>query len=224
MRLDELIKSGTEEDLAINLTKIGNTLVDSASCIKLKDKSDILSYCIRNLVQYSAKQLSRLAQMINDPIEFQAWVARNLFESTLIIEYLIKKPSAAKNFISQKATDEIEIYEGMLSLESDMPSSSKKPILDRIQHIQSTLEKHSLEKTKPWQTSWLASETGNKDEYQAFFKLYSKYVHPSSWTVLGEQNEIDTPVYRNGFLIQSQYYASRIHKLACDYCESCKYN
>lgn len=219
MRFVDFVTSGTNDEFVTNLNNIGNSLSNTAASIKLEDKSDILACCICNLVQYSAEQLSRLAKMITDPIEYQAWAARNLFEATLLIEYLIQNPNAANNFISQKATDEIEIYEGMLSINTDMPSLLIQPMLDRIQHIERTLEKHSFKKTKPWTTSWLASQTKNENEYKAFFKLYSKYVHPSSWIVLSVQNEIDTTTYRNVFLIQSQYYASRIHKLARDYCK-----
>ncbi len=46
-----------------------------------------------------------------------------------------------------------------------------------------------------------------KSEYEGFYKFYSKYVHPSAWTVLSDEDEYDTEAYWEIFLIQAQLHS-----------------
>src|SRR5207237_306565 len=77
--------------------------------------------------------------------------------------------------------------------------------------------KHGVAESRPLAVSVLAKQTGNQDEYEAFFKLYSKYVHPSAWLVFARVDEADTPAFRNVFFIQAQYSGAKILKLIQDY-------
>jgi len=166
------------------------------------------------LVVYASAQLRRLASLYSAGIEFHAWTARNLFEACLLCEYLLSDPPRAKEFIAQKASDELRINEGFISLSADPNDLNLQPVIERNEHIRRALAKHSLPETRDWQVKFLAKETNNEAEYEAFFKLYSKYVHPSAWLVLAAPNETDKPEHRNVFLVQAQYYGARILKLA----------
>ncbi|MGH7492959.1 MAG: DUF5677 domain-containing protein [bacterium] len=63
---------------------------------------------------------------------------------------------------------------------------------------------------RPLRLSELAKKVDMEKEYKAFFKLYSKYVHPSSWIIIGAEEEINGSMYRDTFLLQLQVYASMI--------------
>jgi hypothetical protein len=118
----------------------------------------------------------------------------------------------------QKAYDELEINEGFLSLKTANTSeTSINLIRNKMDYIKEIMNKHKLTPSKNWNVNYLAEQTNNKLEYKAFFKLYSKYVHPSSWIVNSRNNEYDNPVFKNIFILQGQHYASCITKLISEY-------
>lgn len=57
-------------------------------------------------------------------------------------------------------------------------------------------------------TASQAEAVGEKAEYEAFFKLYSKYVHPSSFLLNGNPKSVHSPVFFNILVIQAQRYAA----------------
>jgi hypothetical protein len=79
------------------------------------------------------------------------------------------------------------------------------------------MKKQELTPSKNWSVNYLAKQTNNILEYKAFFKLYSKYIHPSSWIVNSYKNEYDNPVFKNIFFLQGQHCASCITKLISEY-------
>lgn len=83
--------------------------------------------------------------------------------------------------------------------------------------INNTLNECNLIARSHWTVGMLAKKTGNKEEYDAFFRLYSKYVHPSSWLINAQVNDSDNPVLRNVFLLQSQFYTTYLLKVASNY-------
>jgi hypothetical protein len=89
-------------------------------------------------------------------------------------------------------------------------------ITDRIKELNNTTVKYdrTLHKHKP--TAILAKETGMEEEYRAFFKLYSKYVHPSAWVIHGSTERVHRFEIKQTFLVQAQRYAGSIAKIVSD--------
>lgn len=172
---------------------------------------------LRGLCNYTVVLFERLIANQNAPIEFIAILARNLFECYLLISYIIEEPSSAKEFIGQKAYDELAINEGFLALKTPASEGSIKIVQERMDYIQALMESAELAPSKHWTVGYLAQKTNNKIEYDAFFKLFSKYVHPSSWLVNGRDDEYDNPVFRNIFFSQGQICTKRIVKLMYKY-------
>ena len=136
----------------------------------------------------------------------------------MLIEFIIKYPSKAKDFVSQKPYEELEINEGFLSLTNEKTSEAPvKMIHDRIDFINKLIKDHELTPGRHWSVNRLADETNNKVEYDAFFKLFSKYVHPSAWIMNSHDYEYDNPVFRNIFFLQGQLYVKRIIKSIHNY-------
>jgi hypothetical protein len=217
MKFGDKVKFDSSKEIVSNLSKLHLDLKISASKVPV-GMNDYPGFALRNLVAYSSFLVERLISYLEFPIELSAWTARNLFECYLIAAYIVPDPIKAKEFLTQKATDELEIYDGILSLKhSTNTKGVEKPIKDRMEHIKNTMKKHGLNQSKHWTVGMLAKQTGNKEEYEAFFKLYSKYVHPASWLINGEKSEFDNPTYRNIFLLQSQHYMGCLLKIASDY-------
>ena len=178
------------DDVNTNFRKIISVLNEEVSKLLLKGEVDYLLFALRALTNYSGELFDRLISHQDLPIEYNAISARNLFECYLLIAYIISEPSKAKEYLSQKAYEEFEISEGFLSLKTaNTPETSMKLIQDRMNYVKDLMNKHELTPSKSWHVSYLAEKTNNKLEYKAFFKLYSKYVHPSSWIVNSHENE-----------------------------------
>lgn len=218
MKFGDKIIYGSTADVNENLHKIILILNEELSKMLLKQGKDYPLFALRALTNYTGVLFDRLISHKDFPIEYNAISARNLFECYLLIAYIISDPSKAKEFLSQKAHDELQISEGFLSITTANTSElAIKPIKDRIEYIKELMKKNELTPSKSWTVIDLAQKTNNETEYKAFFKLYSKYVHPSSWIVNSHNNEYDNPVFKNIFHLQGQHYASCITKLVSEY-------
>lgn len=218
MKFEDITRFGSIEETKRNLSQLQMKLQVSASEVPIVVNNDYTGHALRNLVTVSSTLLERLIKYLEEPIEMSAWIARNLFECYLISVYITSDPEKAKEFLVQKASDELEIYEGILTLNRlSQTKSNETPILERMEHIRKTMKMHNLVQAGHWTVGMLGKKTDNKEEYDAFFKLYSKYVHPSSWLINSQLNEVDNSVFRNVFLLQSQLYCSYILNVTSDY-------
>lgn len=209
---------GSTDEVNASLHKITSVLNEEVSKLLLKQGENYQLVALRALTNYTCEVLARLISHKDFPIEYNAISARNLFECYLLIAYIISDPSKAKVFLSQKAYDELQISEGFLSITTGNTSDvTIKSIKERMEHTKELMKKNGLTPSKSWTVIDLAQKTNNETEYKAFFKLYSKYVHPSSWIVNSRDNEYDNPVFKNIFLLQGQHYASCITKLVSEY-------
>ncbi len=217
MKMNDKIQLGTDQAVKENLDKIVRLIIDQAQQIAPDDKDDVVSEIIRRTSLYAALQLRMMIDLYDHPIECIAWISRNLFEMNLIIEYSLKFPDKAKDFGLQKGSDEKEILEGVLSLDAGGSRDNVITLQERISHINNVLKKYGKNDSKHFPVKGMADQVGMEDDYNAFFKLYSKYVHPTSWLIFATEEEKANETYKNTFLIQAQYYSSRILKICEDY-------
>lgn len=212
---------GSTDGVDVNLHKIISAINDEVSKLVLKQEMDYPLFSLRAIANYTGVLFDRLISHQNFPIEYIAISARNLFECYLLTAYIISDSSKGEEFISQKAYEELEINEGFLSITTTNTSETIiKSIRDRMEYIKEIMKRHELTPSKNWNVNYLAKQTNNELEYKAFFKLYSKYVHPSSWIMNSHKHEYDNPVFKNIFILQGQHYASCIVKLISDYLDN----
>lgn len=221
MKFGNKVIYNSTDDIRANLNESILQLNDRVSKLNEKEGLDFVIISLRSLTSYTSMLLERLAIYQQSPIEFIALSSRNLFECYLLVAFILSDPSKAKEFVGQKASEELEINEGFLSItKPGTPEATVKSIQDRMTYIKELMKNHEIPIEKHWTVSNLAKQTNNKVEYEAFFKLYSKYIHPSSWILNSQANEYDNPVFRNIFVMQGQHYAGCIQKLVSNYLRS----
>ncbi len=209
---------GSTENVNEKLNEVIFALNGAVSELIRKQENDYPLFALRGLGSYTLVLFDRLISHQDFPIEYIALSARNLFECYLLTAYIIKNPSKAEEFIGQKAHEELEINEGFLSLTTaNTPKTIINEIQVRMDHIRDLMKNHGLTPSKNWNVNYLAEQTNNRLEYKAFFKLYSKYVHPSSWIVNSVQDDYGNPVFKSIFFFQGQHYASCITKIVSQY-------
>jgi len=112
-------------------------------------ENDYLLLALRGLANYTGVLFDRLISHRQLPIEYSAVCGRNLFECYLMVAYILKEPSKAKEFISQKAFEDLEINEGFLSLTTATTSeASIKQIRERMDYIKEVIKTNGLTPVK----------------------------------------------------------------------------
>lgn len=180
-----------------------------------KRKRDHLNVSLSNLIHKAALEMKRLASVYPESTETLAWCARNLFEINLIIRAIIGSESDLLCWIGQRASDEIDLINGMLDLEDD-PSSVHSEILQkRIAEIKDICKRHGIVPAKPFKIIDLAKRFNLEKEYRALYKLFSKYVHPSAWQINGDQQALTSTEALNIFIVYAQIYSGDLFNRVC---------
>ena len=204
-RLKDITVRGSDEDVVRNLTTIAVKLAEFDRIVPTLPVDDFMGIAAKRLLAYQANELNAAALCLRIDLHAFAWRVRNIFEGFLLLEYTTKSAQNAKIFVAQKIADEITILEGVLSLDpTSQPDNTE--ITRRKDKATAVLAKHGINKASPWRVDFLAAQTNHSSEYGAFYKLYSKYVHPSAWTILSAADEYNNKDYWEVFIIQAQLY------------------
>ena len=143
----------------------------------------------------------------DEPPEFFAWTARNLLEISFITEYVAKDGENLKKFLNRALDDIKDFGEGLKELTFED--------LEAIKTIEETQNKYELSKyilkgKMPWRTKDLAKDVGKEKEYKSFFKIYSKYVHPTPWLIISNKRHILHEDGKKAFFNQGYIYCERV--------------
>jgi len=173
-----------------------------------KDKSsgkDYRRFVDINVLTRAITELQRIGKNTLDN-EAVAHAARNMFELNMIYRYTNINTDNLKEWLGNKCQDEIDILEGVLKLSQNLDSDNERILKERLSHIRLTAEKHSIKVSKQLTTKALADKVGLATEYDGLFKLYSKFVHPTSWLINSKDEEVTSFEYKTILLIQFQTY------------------
>jgi hypothetical protein len=202
-----VIGDPAEELRAIQL--IGLALLDAAGRMNHERPQECRRMVVPPILMAAAHSLFLAgAAGLETPIQIVALAVRNTFELWLRFKHVTSSDDNCQRWRNENITDQIQIYEGMLKLPG--PANSKNLIREEIQRISKVATERGL---KPGgglaQPGDLARELGELEDYAAFYKLYSKLVHPSSWSV-NSPTAVETPMYRQTLVANAQIYGWRL--------------
>jgi len=169
-------------------------------------------YALLKISTAARSGIQRLKDAVqqNDTNVVFAWLARNIFELDLVTRFVLKEPTNYKSLEKQFYKDEIEMFEGYKLLIEDTVAD---PGIDaRLKNLRDKWESVDTEKGMPSNIREIAEYVGAKEEYQIFYKTYSKYVHPSIWLIFAPSKLKQNPGFRNIFMMKSQRYAINIYE------------
>lgn len=216
------ISFGTPDDVVTavtHLVELHSGLLHRIVGSAQRDKRSVAFFNLAKRCGFELEQL-RLWLLVGQTAatETLAWHTRNLFELNLIVRYVLKSSKNLDLWEGQTAKDEIDFLRGILGVVSDKESSDAKVIAERIAHVQSLVERHGVQvPTSKEKLGYLdmASSLGLEDEYRALYRLFSKYVHPSSWLVNTSDENAQCWQYRQIFIIRAQMYAWDTYTRLC---------
>lgn len=144
------------------------------------------------------------------PLEIIALSARSVFELFLRLKYILMGEGNGRQWRSEAAKDQVEIYEAILTLDGN--EAHKQQIRAEIGRVEQHSANRDLDSSvKIMMAREVAKKAGLHAEYLAFYKLYSKLVHPSSFTV-NWPKAASTPMYRSALIANIQVYANLMLK------------
>ena len=164
------------------------------------------------LLLAASRSLSLPARSGPDPpLEVLALSARNTFEIWLRLLHVLASEGNRQAWRDENLTDQLEVYDAILALETpDSPKETKALILAEVGRVTQLAASRGINRGKKLMSGHgLAKATGHEAEYDAFWKLYSKLVHPSSWTV-NSPSTVSAPMYRMTLTANAQVYGREI--------------
>jgi hypothetical protein len=142
-----------------------------------------------NLLAKVNQYLYCLRFSLTGPTELIGFVARYLFELDLTTQYVLSSEENLMRFVGEAGRDKIQILEGLCGLpdiilkEDARLKKDQRVMEEEIAKIRASAKKLHFPLNKPDSFAAKARIVGDKLEYEALYKIFSKYIHPSSYSI-----------------------------------------
>lgn len=141
------------------------------------------------------------------PMQFCAWAARNLFELEIWTRFVLKKREYAERFSKDWIMDGIGILEGMEAWAKIRGDSEGRALLENLKGRRDS----ELAGCKRFLDARdYIAELGMAEEYKCLNPVFSKLVHPTSWSVLWRQELLDRSAMRGFIITLGTTFSARI--------------
>lgn len=188
------------------LNALQSTLTHNLIQIRVQNRLPESFGLLMNFGGYVVNHIHRLrdwgARADIDDLDLIGYSTRCIFEANLMLEYYAsRQPHEMCNLVRHEiGRDEFDILESVVAFHGS-PTLETQPIFD--DHARRTQSKHS--RTPNFRK--LAETTGALDEYKSFYKLYSKYAHPSAYLLMADRRQVWSLYARKIFLDRAVLYA-----------------
>jgi hypothetical protein len=163
---------------------------------------------LKSISERTRTELIRLLELTDTGIkvnEKYAWPARNIYELLLYTKYVLSSENNVRSFSKQVYLDEKELIEGYESLLPEVETdSSIEPIK---QHLNERLHRLTAVEELPRSYKLIAEAVELQDRYTAFYKLFSKFVHPTPWLLLKGDKHVNSEPFRKIILMTAEQNA-----------------
>ncbi len=165
------------------------------------------SITMTNIMNSTADFLEVAAVGFGSHISILALSARNMFELNVRLRDVMRSDEQMKRWHGEAIIDKKQFLEGFLRLQTASDNTDAKGVLNsEIARLLSLQAKHNLPSKGSPPARNLSEGVGLVDEYDAFFKVFSKLIHPTSFLINDPKNA-DTEEHRSILVVQLQIYA-----------------
>lgn len=165
------------------------------------------SVAFSNFCNYVSGELKQVADFFPRNTPGLAWSCRNLFETDSTVRYVLMSEQNFSDWMGQALRDERDFIEGVLTLAQGGDAEQTAVLRARRGQLDDMAKRHGLEFARPFRIGDIAKAVGEEAEYVAMYKLFSKYVHPSSLLINGWAKTEPEMDWTNIFLTSAQKYA-----------------
>ena len=183
------MKTTSKAEMVSRVEHLSGRITHTSFAILTVDKVPMIPGFICTLMGYIATQGLRIAQWLKQPhvdnTDLIAHATRNIFETHLIYRHLMTGGGGEfmGRMVEELRRDDFDLLEGLVYGRLDSPGFPE----DLKKH-HSDLKAQKFKKTPT--VVELAKKNGAEEEYRRFYKLYSKYAHPSIYHLFGDRREV----------------------------------
>lgn len=183
-------------------SRLTHTLIQ----LRVQDGLSTLVGLLMNMGGYVTNHLHRLHEWGSRPdiddLDLIGYSTRCIFEANLMLEYYGRhEPQQMYDLMrSEIDRDDFDILESVTSFHR-APTEETRQIFEDYER-----RKQSKNPRTP-SFAILAAKTGAEEEYKSFYKLYSKYAHPSAYLLMADRREVWSGYVRDIFLDRAVRYA-----------------
>jgi len=207
-RLGDLVEIGTWEDVRHALERCQGTFVAACDWIVVNLERNNRNLTLYNLLKGTVPFMQSASEGLRGPVSFLAFCTRNVFEINLRARHILQSDGNLQQWIAEAVTDNIQVLEGVLSLRQTASPRDVEMLEAEIERIRAVAQKHQVSDSRRLlSVSELAKAVGQESEYRAFFRIYSKLVHPSSYLLNSSPDDLNGSFIRTTLVIHLQLYA-----------------
>ena len=170
-----------------------------------------------HLASYVEKQIDAAlrATMANAAIDL-AWATRNLFELTIISDYLSRSAENRNQFTIDCDLDTLEIMEKLSAIDARDPEAEPDDNVEakrvRIQQRTASCGRKTSRDTRA-----IAQVIARENEFKELYKVFSKLSHPTAWAILGgSQESIAWDKFCLYLLLRCNGYGAECYRVLAD--------
>lgn len=115
---------------------------------------------------------------------------RNLFELSLVVDYVCAADHNMSRFIGDCAIDDLEIMKKFSDIDRSDPNYAQdQKSMEREARLRRKVDTLGLTGQRPLEAFQIAKAVNREPEYKELYKVYSKLTHASAWAILGGSDE-----------------------------------
>lgn len=206
-RIIDMTVPASPQDVPAHLADLSSKCVALANRIMEEIPRSDRSIVLVNFCKYIGGELKQMSGFYPENVPGLVWATRNIFEVNLIVRYVLASEENFRAWLGQTLQDEKEYIEGALAVAEEGSEDFQARLKGRLTELDKLASRHALDFSKPLRVSSLAKDVGGEAEYLGLYKLFSKYVHPSSLLINGWYSQKPDVAWLDIFLVKAQIYA-----------------
>jgi hypothetical protein len=216
-RIIDIVVPTDPQDVPVILLTLANRCDALTNAIEKRLARSDRTVALANFSAYVGGELRQISSFFPSNVPGLAWCARSMFEINLTVRFVLQSEENFRSWLGQALRDEKDFIEGVMAAGPQDVPASYEHLLRRLAFLDELAARHSIGYTRPFRMEQLAKSVGEHDEYVALYKLFSKYVHPSSLLINAWYRQKPNLEWVNIFLVKAQIYAGdTIGRLAAE--------
>jgi hypothetical protein len=149
---------------------------------------------VTELIDASLMNYRQLRQAhVDNNYPFLAWACRNLLELAVFLKYVLISEANARRFGDDRLIDGVEIFTALKELELHYdPATPTVPLDDAIAQMRAQMAAENVTESGHLAVGRLADQVGMGPEFRTINRVSSKLVHPTAWSVLAVNSELNS--------------------------------
>jgi hypothetical protein len=144
-----------------------------------------------------------------------SWATRNLFELTIITDYLCRSADNRKRFVEECNLDSLFMMDKFMAIDRRSRDTNHSEVVEgkRKRLQQRVGDAHPQSKQGSRDTRSLARDIGREKDYEELYKPLSKMSHPTPFAILGGTDEsVSWDAFALYVVIRANGYAAECHR------------